>query len=79
MRAEGYFETPLLRYALTQFDTLAQGSLSHHTNEATAPMIDPSGEHVVRNGKYDCLVTNIECARTQIPDAPLPRLCGGPA
>jgi hypothetical protein len=40
--------------------------------------IIPSGEHTVRDGKYDGLVTNAECARTQIPDAPLPWLCGGP-
>ena len=32
-----------------------------------------------RRRKYDCLVTDAECARTQIPDAPLPRLRGGPA
>ena len=31
-----------------------------------------SGERAARGGKYDCLVTNAECARTPIPDAPLP-------
>jgi len=32
-----------------------------------------------RRRRYDCFVTEAECARRQIPDAPLPRLCGGPA
>ena len=31
---------------------------------------DPSGEHVMRGGRYDCLVTEAECARAPIPDAP---------
>jgi hypothetical protein len=30
-------------------------------------------------GADECFVTRVECARTQIPDAPLPWLCGGPA
>jgi hypothetical protein len=30
-------------------------------------------------GADEPLVTNAECARARIPDAPLPRLCGGPA
>ncbi|MFM0734941.1 hypothetical protein PQQ52_31140 [Paraburkholderia sediminicola] len=42
-------------------------------------LTDPSGEHVVRGGKHDSLVTNVECARARIPDAPLPLLRGGPA
>jgi hypothetical protein len=42
-------------------------------------MMNPSGEHVVRGGKYERLVTDAECARAQIPDAPLPRLREGPA
>ena len=32
-----------------------------------------------RRRKNDCCVTNAECARAQIPDAPLPWLRGGPA
>ncbi|MEA3129782.1 MAG: hypothetical protein QOF46_1577 [Paraburkholderia sp.] len=32
-----------------------------------------------RRRKNDGCVTNAECATTQIPDAPLPRLCEGPA
>ncbi|MEA3088574.1 MAG: hypothetical protein QOC89_6271 [Paraburkholderia sp.] len=42
-------------------------------------LMNPSGEHAVRAGKYDGFVTRAECARTLIPDAPLPQLCGGPA
>ncbi|MFM0129478.1 hypothetical protein, partial [Paraburkholderia sediminicola] len=46
--------------------------LNHHSRQA-----DSSDEHKVRVGKYDSLVTNAECARTQIPDAPLPSAsCG---
>lgn len=40
---------------------------------------DHSTEHEVRSGKNDCLVTDAECARTQIPLAPLPQLREGPA
>ncbi|MFL9864868.1 hypothetical protein PQR67_11885 [Paraburkholderia fungorum] len=47
---------------------------NHHNRRA-----DPSDKHEVRVGRHDCLVTTAECAGTQIPDAPLPRLCGGPA
>ncbi|MFL9951355.1 hypothetical protein PQR68_35725 [Paraburkholderia agricolaris] len=36
-------------------------------------------EHEVQVGKYDCLATEAKRARTQIPDAPLPWLRGGPA
>ena len=32
----------------------------------------PSGERGARGGKYDALVTAAECARTPIPDGPLP-------
>jgi hypothetical protein len=39
---------------------------------------DPSDEHKVRDGKYDSLVTGVECTRTQIPDAPLPSANCGP-
>ncbi|MFM0613068.1 hypothetical protein PQR37_03295 [Paraburkholderia nemoris] len=41
--------------------------LNHYSRQA-----DSSDEHKVRVGKYDSLVTNAECGRTQIPDAPLP-------
>ena len=41
--------------------------LNHYSRQA-----DSSDEHKVRVGKYDSLVTNAECLRTQIPDAPLP-------
>ncbi|CAE6792031.1 hypothetical protein R69776_04810 [Paraburkholderia nemoris] len=41
--------------------------LNHHSRQA-----DSSDEHKVQVGKYDSLVTNAECGRTQIPDAPLP-------
>ena len=34
--------------------------------------MDRSGERVARRGRLDYLVTNAECARAQIPDAPLP-------
>ena len=42
-------------------------------------LMNLSGEHVVRGGKYDCCVTEAECARARILDGPLPWLCGGPA
>lgn len=46
--------------------------LNHHSRQ-----VDSSDEHKVRVGKYDSLVTDAECARTQIPDAPLPSAsCG---
>jgi hypothetical protein len=32
----------------------------------------PSGEHAVRDGKNEPFVIRAECARAQIPDAPLP-------
>ena len=48
-------------------------------NEPLGFLMVPSGEHVVRGGKHDSLVTKAECARTRIPDAPLPWLRGGPA
>jgi hypothetical protein len=41
-------------------------------NEAPCFLTDLSGEHIVRGGKYERLVTNAKCAKTQIPDAPLP-------
>jgi hypothetical protein len=42
------------------------------TPKRSRVVMTPSGEHVVRGGRYDCLVANAECARTPIPDAPLP-------
>ena len=44
-----------------------------------APEADRSDERGARGGRYDGLVTEAECARTPIPDGPLPRLCGEPA
>ncbi|MFM0735288.1 hypothetical protein PQQ52_32910 [Paraburkholderia sediminicola] len=47
---------------------------NHLSREAEA---DSSDEHKVQVGKYDSLVTNAECTRTQIPDVPLPsESCG---
>jgi hypothetical protein len=50
----------------------AKLTASPRTNKATGLQIIPSGEHAVRGGKYDGFVTDAECARTRIPDAPLP-------
>ncbi|MCX4146199.1 MULTISPECIES: hypothetical protein [Paraburkholderia] len=47
--------------------------LNHHSRQA-----DSSDEHEVQVGKYDSFVTNAECTRTQIPDAPLPSASCGP-
>ena len=49
----------------------ADGSQPHQ-NEATCLHANLSGEHVVQGGKYNGLVTEVECARARIPDAPLP-------
>ena len=55
-----------------------QGVLNELPSIATAPAPTHrkknalSGEHEVRGGKYDCLVTNAECAGAPIPDVPLP-------
>ena len=49
----------------------ADGSHHAHTKPWVCVM-NPSGERAVRGGKHDSLVTNAECARRQIPDAPLP-------
>ncbi len=46
--------------------------LSPRPSEALGFLMAPSGEHVVRGGKHDSLVTRAECARAPIPDAPLP-------
>ena len=43
------------------------------------PVLRSTVRRAQRRRKYDCLVTRAECARAQIPDAPLPWLCGGPA
>jgi hypothetical protein len=40
---------------------------------------NPSDERGARGGKNERLVTKVECARAQIPDAPLARLRERPA
>jgi len=47
--------------------------------EAVAGAIWTGYRRAQRRRRYDGLVTEAECARRQIPDAPLPPLCGGPA
>ncbi|WP_147394027.1 hypothetical protein [Paraburkholderia sp. BL23I1N1] len=57
---------------------LEKNPFHKHTNYDRS-RASPSDEHEEQSGKYDCLVTGADSARTQIPDAPLPRLRGGPA
>lgn len=56
----------------------SKGTNQQHRN-VDHRQADRSAEHGVRSGKNDCLVTDAECARTQIPLAPLPQLREGPA
>ncbi len=69
-------ESVLLRHAVNSANRLAHKNTDRFGKaERGAPHtrgIDRSGEHVVRGGRYDGLVTEAECASAPIPDAPLP-------
>ncbi|MFM0180828.1 hypothetical protein PQR52_20315 [Paraburkholderia aspalathi] len=78
----------IVLYALSAItNLLCAGTLATNWSERKARhehlnhdhrLADSSDEHKVRVGKYDSLVTNVECERTQIPDAPLPSASCGP-
>ncbi|MFM0505209.1 hypothetical protein [Paraburkholderia caffeinilytica] len=63
----------IVLYALSAMtNLLCAGTLATRRFERTTHPADLSDEHKVRGGKYDSLVTGVEGAKTQIPDAPQP-------
>ena len=78
----------IVLYALSAItNLLCAGTLATNWSERKARhehlnhdhrLADSSDEHKVPVGKYDSLVTIVECERTQIPDAPLPSASCGP-